>query len=550
MSASSPALPSAAGGEVRRFVVIVLLFILVVIAAIGLSGLLERILDASGVVADTGTTGLATSLAFALVAGPIAAVLWWFTWRGLGAPAERGSALWGLYVAGMTTIALIVAVVGLLNAAAAGVSGRWDPTSFSIGVVWTGVWLWHRWMSFHPAKSPTELVGGARILGYVFGIVIGAGAGIQVMASLLGLAIAPDATVSTDTYSAWTPVAVSAVWLVGAVAVWWLHWVHARGAALRTDFAIVMLVLVTGLLAVGMALSGIAAAVYVALRLAVEREIPVVDLLDPLPTAVGLASVGSLLWAYYRLRVRAAPASAGRGSQLVGAGVSLGAAASGIGIVINSVLAAVVAPLAESDSRSLLFVGLSALVVGGPAWWLIWRPRAAVTPELARDTGRRVYLIAVFGISALVAIITLLVIGFQVFEFALAAGNVGSGSGGSVDAPESLLDRVRASLGLLIATTLVGIYHFSVWRGDRSLLPREAARPQTIGSVILVTGGDHEAAAQVVREATGATVTVWRPSDDGSAPPEDLVAALDGVTGSRVLVVAATDGVRVIPLES
>ena len=74
-------------------------------------------------------------------------------------------------------------------------------------------------------------------------------------------------------------------------------------------------------------------------------------------------------------------------------------------------------------------------------------------------TGRRVYLILIFGISAIVAIITLLVIGYRVFEFVLD-----DLSG------QSLLDRVRAPLGLLVATGLAAGYHFSVWRRDRSAL--------------------------------------------------------------------------------
>jgi hypothetical protein len=301
-----------------------------------------------------------------------------------------------------------------------------------------------------------------------------------------------------------------------------------------------MLALVTGLWAVGLTLTGIATALYVGLRLAFERTDPIGVILDPLGIAVAGASVGAVIWAYYRGQLRTAAPAARLGARLVSAGVALGAAASGIGIVVNSILAAIVAPLAESDSRSLLFAGLSALLVGGPAWWLIWKPLAPVTVDLARETGRRVYIIAVFGISALVAIVTLLIIGYQVFDFVL-----GGGFGGS------LLDRVRASLGLLIATGLVAAYHFSVWQSDRALLPAESVRPQTIGRVVLVTGANHEAAVRAIKDATGAAVTVWTRTDEATAvTPAKIAAALEGVTGSRVLVVANAKGVQVVPLES
>lgn len=539
MTTTAPVAQNSAGKAVRRFIVFVLLFILVTIAANGLAGLLARIVDGGVLLTDGDTSGLAGSLAFTLIAGPLAALLWWLMWGGLRDRVERESVLWGLYLPGMSTLALILGVCFLLATLSTLVSGEWDPQAFSFGVVWIGVWVWHSWMAHHASKSPTRLAGGARILGYAFGILVGAGASVQLIAQLVDLAVAPSTVGASVGYPWWTALVQAAVWALGGVLVWWLHWVLDRGSRLRTGFANVMLALVTGLLAVGLTLTGIATAVYVGLRLAFERSDTFALILDPLGVALGAASVGAVIWAYYRLQLRGAAPSAKLGARLVSAGVALGATASGVGIVVNSILAAIVAPLAESDSRSLLFAGLSALVVGGPAWWLIWKPLTPATVELARETGRRVYLIAVFGISALVAIITLLVIGFQVFDFVL-----GGGFGGS------LLDRVRASLGLLIATGLVAGYHFSVWNRDRSLVPAEGARPQTISRVVLVTGGDHDGAVRAIRDATGATVTVWTRTDETTAvTPAKLAAALDGVTGSRVLVVANAKGVQVIPLD-
>ena len=77
------------GRSVRRFIVFGLLFVLVVIAGIGASGLLGRLFDVGSVVADGDSTGLARSLAFTLIAGPLAGVLWWLVWRGLSARDER-----------------------------------------------------------------------------------------------------------------------------------------------------------------------------------------------------------------------------------------------------------------------------------------------------------------------------------------------------------------------------------------------------------------------------------------------------------------------------
>ena len=92
---------SAVGGAqrtVRRLITYLLLFALVVIAAVGLSGLLGRLLVAGTVLATADVAGLARSLAFALIGGPLAALLWWVVWRRLDDETERTSIGWGLYV--------------------------------------------------------------------------------------------------------------------------------------------------------------------------------------------------------------------------------------------------------------------------------------------------------------------------------------------------------------------------------------------------------------------------------------------------------------------
>ena len=73
---------------VRRVIVFVILFALVAIAAAGLSGLIERLIGAGSVIVSD-DTGLALSLAFTLIAGPLAAVLWWWERRRLVAVRGR-----------------------------------------------------------------------------------------------------------------------------------------------------------------------------------------------------------------------------------------------------------------------------------------------------------------------------------------------------------------------------------------------------------------------------------------------------------------------------
>jgi Domain of unknown function (DUF5671) len=199
--------------------------------------------------------------------------------------------------------------------------------------------------------------------------------------------------------------------------------------------------------------------------------------------------------------------------------------------------------------------GISSLVVGGPVWWLAWKPAKQPDSADAITHGRRIYLIAFFGVSAVVALIALLVIGYRIFEFLL-----GEVSGGSA------IDRIRGPLGLLVAAGMVAGYHFALWRRDRTVLAAAAPpRTRTIDQVTLVARPGAEGLAQHIAEATGgAKVTVWLRTDDGAASPPDpvtspasnesmgqVVKALDGITARHVLVVLGPGArVDVIPVDT
>lgn len=540
-----------AGRAVRRLVVFTLLFVTVTIAAIGLSGLVGRTLDVADQLASDDVGALAQALAFTLVSGPIAAVLWFFIWRGLADRRERQSIAWGLYLAVMSTVAIITASTSLLLTVASLVGGVWQPQTFASGTVWAGVWAWHRWMRRHPLKGATMLTGVAPVIAYVYGIIIGAGGAVTCLGTLFDVAILGGAGTATIGDPWWQLSLEGLVWAVGGGAIWWWHWAHGGARMLRDGLAAVAIVLVAGLGAVLLTLSGMGAALFALLRLAFDRDgAPASEVLDPLGTSVAAAAVGAVIWAYYRRVAAAGTESVRLGTGLVTSGIGLIAAASGIGVVVNSLLAAAGTPLAESGTRTLLLGGVSALVVGAPVWWLSWKPATPVAPDSVGSTARRVYLIAIFGVSAVVALITLLVIGFRVFEFALDSVTTAS-----------LLDRVRAPLGLLASTLLVAGYHFAVWTRDRAAAPAATQR-RTIGRITLVGAADAGLLADAVREATGAPVVVWHravPShtgpDVGSAAggpsAAQLAHALDGVAGARVLIITGPGGrIEVIPLEN
>ncbi|MFB0834448.1 DUF5671 domain-containing protein [Arthrobacter halodurans] len=538
-TAGAPA-TSSPQSAVRRLVVFTLLFALVSIAANGLGALLARLLGEKPAFAGEDVSSLAMALAFTLIGGPLAALLWWLVWRRAGVPAERSALGWGLYVAAVYTVSLLMSATSLLMLGAQLARGEafgWQ-SMLATGLVWGGVWAWHRWMWRHTRKGPTALATVPVVVGAVIGLVLGAANAIAVLNGVIDAAVREAGGAASVGDPWWTFTLGSLVWAAGGALIWWWHWFPEGGRRLRGGFADVALV-VTGILAASfLALGGAGVVLFVLLRLAFDRTESLPVLLEPLAPGLAAGLVGALVWAYHRRAAAERDEATRQAARLVVSGVALAGAASGIGVVVNSLLALSAPPLAGADTRTLLLGGISSLVIGGPVWWLVWRPSAAAEPA-----GRRVYLVVVFGLSAVVALVTLLVIGFRLFEFLL---DDVTGA--------SLVERIRVPLGLLVATGLVAAYHFAVWRRDRTELAAGLPeRPHAIGHVFLVADGDPAALRRAVGDATGARVTVWARADAAPAgpgpDPAGLADALSGVAGDRVLVVTGPDGrIDIIPL--
>lgn len=544
MNEQTSALTSSSFGRaqsiVRRVIVFTILFALVVIVAIGLSVLIDRAIGGPEFVSSTDSS-LALSLAFVFIGAPLTAVLWWWERRRVATDVDERSSLgWALYATGMSVTSLIVAVVSLGGAASSAVEGEWNSGALAAGVVWTGVWLWHRHIRTTTVTAPTRLVGVADLLGAVFGLAVAASAAVSALSVLIAQVVEGGSAQLVGS-SQWVEALLqSLIWCAVGALVWWWHWTRERAKDAVSAFATVVLVVILGV-AAGTTLFATGTVIWVGLRLLLDTD-PRVEILTPLDVAIGAALIGGIVWVYHARLLSARPLAARRAGRLVVSAVALIGAASGLGVIINALLMTVGGQLISGDPRTLLLGGVSALVVGAPAWFVTWRPDRVVPDDQATDPARRVYLVAIFGASAIVGIITLLIIGYRLFEFGLYQG---SGA--------ALVERIRAPLGLLVATGLVFGYHFTVWRADRRRAGTVQKR-QTIGRVILITSDDDaDELAATVRAQTGAPVAVWRATDDaarfGDEGTTRVLEALDGVSARRVLVIAeAGGGVRVVPL--
>lgn len=547
--------PGAAQSAVRRVIVYGLLFAVVVITTTGIAGLVGRLFEGTSLAAG-GAGDLALWLAFTLIGGPLGGALWWALWRRLGRDeSERASLAWGLYVTAVYLLALVVATTTMTTMVTTGLSGQWRPADLGTGLAWTAVWFWHRWMLRHPLRSPRRLASVPGVLAATFGLVYLAVGSITALGSLLREALA-TATSADLVSTPWWQGAVGALISGGVgLVIWWWHWVHDEARSTRTVFSAVALVVVGVAGGAAAALIGLGTALWCALRVIFDDSQPLVEMLSPLGTALAATTIGGLIWvAHHRVAVDRSSATR-RAAALVVAGLGLVGVATGLGIVVNATLGALVSPLVAADTRSLLLGGIATLVVGAPVWWAMWQPRRRFTGDEITFQGRRIYLVAVFGASAVVALIALLVVGSRLFEFLLDATTA-----------SSLVDRVRAPLGLLLATVLVFTYHFAVWRQDRATISAEGLAPvQRIGRVTLVAPDAAPALARAIEATTGASVEVWPVASPGvgsvsasaDAPVVDpwttdaaaLSAAFADVTARHVLVLAGPEGrFEIIPL--
>ncbi|GAA4360205.1 DUF5671 domain-containing protein [Paeniglutamicibacter cryotolerans] len=537
MSATTVQRTGGALPTVRRITVYVLLFALVSLTAAGTSGLIAIVLGGS---TENRGSALAQSLAFVLVAGPLSWLLWRSLAKRLLEPAEHTAPAWGLYVAALYTAALIVASISLLSVLADVITGHPGPWQERVGLAlaWGAVWWWQARLWHHPRRAPQTLATLPGILGNWYGLALAWGALAAALASLFTAAIASLASAAAFGTPWFTAPLAQLPWLAGGLLIWWWHFARERVGVLRGGFADVALVVGGVLVAAAATLGGCGVTIHALLRFAFGSGMPA---LQVIPAALATALSGALVWAFHHKVLRESLAPVRTAARLVLSGIGLAAAASGLGIVINAALAGSSRQLSGYTAGDLLLAGLVSLVLGAALWVPAWRPDRAADPR-----GRRVYLVAVFGISAAVALVALLVIGFRIFEHLFDAANADSG----------LLESVRAPLGLLVATVLAAGYHFIIWGGDRAVLDTEISEhPGTLESLVLVAGGDTAGLRQLLVRLTGARVEVMAVAGVPGVPPPDeaaLASALAGIGPAARRVMLLIDGpteLRIIELE-
>lgn len=533
------------GTTLRRFFQQGMLLALVILVATGVSGLLSA--ADPDVVAGPGY--VAFMLSCVIVGGP--ALL-------LAARRERRRTDRGDtpgfggdgYLVLAELISLVTAATALSLWGESLLEGSFDIAPAAVALVWGSVWAAH-----HRLGGLRGRAGGLQygvLAGSLIGLVTGAVFGILILTSIFERAydsMAGAAVLARNTVALRQPLVELAVG--GAI---WLRYWATLGQHLERSTAWRAYVLLAGVVGgLFTALSGVWNLAYMSLDWWFGDPIgPAGPHFRELPVTLALIIVGGAVWRYHDAVMRsAAPderAEVDRAHDYLVAGVGLIATVGGAAAVLAAAVQALTpATVLHPSERSELVAAITVLLVGAPLWWRQWtriqRLRNENPPVEVASPTRRIYLIALFGLGGVVALVSLLVLVYSALEQIL-----GSGTGTEV------VLAVRWPLALAATVGVTAAYHRTVRRTDLLEAPGpEAGREAPLEAVrsLTLVARDSGPVAEVLAEQTAARVRYLERTDGQGRPLalDEVLEVLHNHPESHLLIVSGEDGVGIIPYE-
>lgn len=540
---------------VRRFFQYLLLYGLLVIVGVGLTGLLGTLLEQGTTLVEEDRSSLALSLSYTVVGVPLyVGLAWWSRRRFADDPTEASSLGWAFYVTFAALTSLVAAMIALY-AVLAGLTGvRPDePAAWGQLVVWGGLWGAHWWVDRRvtpPARSRLHHLAGS---------VIGLGTSVAGLSTLIAgllalvLGLQDEGLLAGGDDTLLRGVCLTVV----GTPVWLTYWLLTMIRSER-DTPWLVYVLLAGIGGgLVLAITSASLLVFDVLVWLLGNPSPTepASFFSGTPTQAGIVVVGLLSWWYHRAvlsQERATTETEDRGPSrevwrvytYLLAGIGLVAAGVGLTLLIVALIEAVTGAAAiviGSSAVNTLLGAITLFLVGGPVWWWYWRraTRAAhddPAEELTSPT-RRVYLYLLFGIGGVAAVVALIVGVFIFVQDALQG-----------DVSADTLHTMRVPIGILVTTGTIAGYHGAVFQSDRRHAPMLRRGP---AYVLLIGPAPDPTLAQALAHRTGGHVQAWRRTDDGEQhwTIDEVVAAL-GQTGEDEVVVLEEDGggLRAIPI--
>ena len=534
------------GRSVRRFFQYGLLYGLLIVSASGLSGLLGRAFQISSSV-PINQSDLARNLSYAVVGVPLYIGLAFWTRRKFAEDAtEANSVGWGLYVGLSSVTALIVGMFALHDLVSwAFRINEYRGIASARLIVWGAVWGMHWWIHNRAIRSRfTEI---HHMLGSLISLATVA-IGLDQMVSGL-LQKIWDSGPESIFLSQSDPILGGVVTLVVGIPIWFLYWTKNYSKAIKSLlwYGYVLLIGVAGgLITLMVALS---AALYSCLVWLIgdTGSLTASSHFRDMPSIISAAIVGIILYAYHRGllrddRVRKRTEEQ-RVYEYLMSGIGLLAGSAGLAMFLVALLALVTrsSNMQGSGGKNALLASITLLLIGSPVWWVYWqRIKSAIRILPQEERGsitRRVYLFILFGLGGIVAVVTLLVGVFDLFD------DIFKGSFGV-----ETIRRMRFAMSILVTTVAIAGYHWAIYRKERGREELKAHGPR----YVLLVGEKDPELKQVVSTFTGGHVQFWSRLDgEASAWRHDqVIQALSHLVSESVIVICeAEGGIRVIPVQ-
>ena len=528
---------TSSGHSVRRFFQYALLLGLLIVVAIGLAGLMDRLISpASLVTADQ--VSLARNTSFVLVGLPILLGVANWTRRTLRSdPSEVKSFGWAAFVFFATVSSLGTAMVGVATLLAWAFDLE-DFSSYSIyqSIVWSAIWL--LLLQINQRVTP---INRSKFL-FLFNSLIG------LITALFGISMLISGIVreiigynSKDLLiGAPNPLKTGAIMLIIGAPVWFLYWVKLAMNSTR-DVLWLGYVLIAGVA------GGLITAIVAASTLLYQALVWVLgnptseDALTHFrsaPTAFGAVAAGILLLWYHNHFAASARTAVRNEVQRIYeyliSGIALIASTSGLVLVIVSIFDALARNtiLSSIFAVNTLLAAITLLIVGTPIWYLYWHRIqifAKRQPVLEATSGtRKVYLFLLFGSGGVLTVITLLTGTFILFE-AIFAGNPLS----------DLLREIRYPVSILLGTIAITAYHWNIYSAERELAASEKRGPKRITLI----GPADDTLRKQLHDLTGGNVQLMQSADvESEVWPNKKVLELVGNSDAEKVVVTLSDG--------
>jgi len=524
--------------SIRRLFHYSLLFFSVVIAGVGVAGLLGRTLDFGKVIAES-RTDLARNLSFTIVGIPLTYLFARWSNRNLrDDPSERTSFAWHAYLTIASITSLAIALFGLHDTLSWAIGN--DPyrgSAISQFIIWSGIWILHLRLSSH--------VGDANRPQYL----IGSGIGLSIIAvglgGLIGNSLEQLINVNQEVLSIerTNPIVNSAITLLMGLPVWLIYWY--RGALTFTrDFLWHAYVFLAGIAASFITLVvGLSVAIYDTLVWFfgdTGRDSAAQHFFGT-ASALGAAASGLAIWSYHRslLAEDRSRTELRRIYEYIVSGVSLIAASLGILTIIVAAIESITPSdiSAGKEGANSLILAVTLLLVGAPIWWFFWnRVEHEVLKsqeDLASPT-RRIFLLMLFGVSGVAAVISLISGIFLIFDDILNS-----------EFGMNTLRDTRFVIGILLTNAAISGYHWAIYRSEKDV----AVEIFQKGRNITLVGPADEHIAQLLKEQIGGHIQLWVSPDSGTPwNLTELVDLIDGTEGKEILVINEKKNLRALPI--